>query len=923
MLKFWNSFKNKKYAYTVCYTAAFIMLAAVVLFRFPLYNKTIIWQQDGLKQHYNAILYYGKYLKQIFNTLITEHRLELPMWDHSIGYGSDIITTLHYYAIGDPLAALVGLVPEKYCQYFFSALYLLRLYLAGLAFSAFSFYHGNKRFGTMIGSFIYIFSAYSLVLGLMHPFFVAPLIWFPLILLGIDKIFNSERPYLFIVFTSIAAMSNFYFFYMEIVLALMYAVYRYFNVYKKFSIKTFAATLAKFMLYGLNAFLISAVILLPVLNVMFSSARFQASEPASVPLFYHLDFYLKVIAHFTTAVNAGSWTMLGYTAVGLFSVIFAFVRWKKNKSIVLAFVVLTLFLLIPAGGYALNGFSYVVNRWTWCYAMLVGFITARMIPQIITLVETEKRSISWVIIVMAVITGFFSATRTEQTMGAAGIILAVAMVMMVVNVYKCSKTAIYGFVALVLVVGLASNAYYKMSVVDEDSNWINEFKDVDEADKLLKEENSDSLLASLGDNSFYRIEESGLGTTQNSSIQRGTKGTQFYFSLTSPYISEFIDDMYMNWPKDYDYEGVESRSVLESLASVKYFLTGEDSEASLPYNFSTLITEGDTDQGHVKVWENNNSLPVGYTYSKYVKKSDFDEMSVTEREQAMLSGAVVEESELPEAEVTDDSINILKSVETRGDVDVNENSYVVRKNGRVVLNVKPEKDSDMYVVFKNLKFKGMSERETYNDGAWAQLTEYQKNLVKEEDAYGHESVTTSLSVTAGDDSKIVEVYSPGADYYCGRSNFMVNFGSNDSETVELSFRNAGTYTFDSVEVLSVPHAGTSEKLSELSEDTLENVVFGTNTMIGTISLDEPKLLALSIPYSEGWTACVDGNETEIKRTNVMYMGLELGKGDHVITLSYRTPYLKAGAYCTFAGIIMLLGIIVINIVNRGRHAEEI
>ena len=923
MLKFWNSFKNKKYAYVVSYTAAFILLAAVVLFRFPLYRKTIIWQQDGLKQHYNAILYYGKYLRQILHTLITEHRLELPMWDHAIGYGSDIITTFHYYAIGDPLAALSAIVPEKYCQYFFSALYLLRLYLAGLAFSAFSFYHGNKRFGTMIGSFIYVFSAYSLVLGLMHPFFVAPLIWFPLILLGIDKIFNKEKPYLFIIFTSIAAMSNFYFFYMEIVLAVMYAIYKYFSVYKKFEVKTFFAVIVRFALYGANAFLISAAILLPVLNVMFSSARFQASESKSVPLFYHLDYYIKAIAHFTTAVNVGSWTLMGYTAVGLFSVIFAFTRWKKNKNMLMAFVVLTLILLVPAGGYVLNGFAYVVNRWIWGYAMLVGFITARMIPQIITLVENEKRSIAWAIIVMALVAGVFSAARTEQTMGAAGILLAVAIVMMSVNIYKCSRALINGFVVVVLLAGLVSNSYYKMSVDEEGSSWIDEFKDINEADARLKDINSDSLLKSLGDNSFYRIEEAGLGTTQNSCVQRGIKGTQFYFSLTSPYISEFINDMYMNWPKDYDYEGVESRSALESLASVKYFLTGKEGEAELPYNFTSLITEGDTVQGHVKIWGNNNALPVGYTYSHYVKKSDFDNMSVTEREQAMLSGAVVEESNLPEAEVKDTSESILRSIDTRGDVDVNENSYVVRKNGRVVLNVEPKKDSDTYVVFKNLRFKGMSERETYNDGAWAQLTEYQKNLVKEEDRYGHESVTTSISVTAGDESKIVELYSPGADYYCGRSNFMVNFGSNEMDTIELAFRNSGTYTFDSVEVLSVPHEGTSEKLEKLAEDTLENVVFGTNNVMGNISLDEPKLLALSIPYSEGWKAYVDGKETEIKRTNIMYMGIELEKGDHVITLYYNTPYLKTGVALTGVGLAVLLGMMIINFVNRGKHAEKI
>ena len=139
MLEFWDSFKKKKYSYLVCYTAFFLLMAAVVFFRFVVYKKSIIWHRDGLMQHYNAMLYYGKYLRQIAHTLITEHRFGLPMWDFNIGYGSDIITSFHYYAIGDPLALLSALVPERYCQYFFSFLYVFRLYLAGLSFSAFSF----------------------------------------------------------------------------------------------------------------------------------------------------------------------------------------------------------------------------------------------------------------------------------------------------------------------------------------------------------------------------------------------------------------------------------------------------------------------------------------------------------------------------------------------------------------------------------------------------------------------------------------------------------------------------------------------------------------------------------------------------------------------------------------------------------------
>ena len=53
---------------------------------------------------------------------------------------------------------------------------------------------------------------------------------------------------------------------------------------------------------------------------------------------------------------------------------------------------------------------------------------------------------------------------------------------------------------------------------------------------------------------------------------------------------------------------------------------------------------------------------------------------------------------------------------------------------------------------------------------------------------------------------------------------------------------------------------------------------------------------ISLPYSKGFQAYVDGQKTELKQANTMYMALELKKGAHEIRLTYCTPYLKAGLH---------------------------
>ena len=133
--------RNNRQFYLI-YTALFAILTFAVFFWFIWNGKSFIWNDcdhDGLVQHYNAFAYYGKLLREVLKTLIFEHRLELPMWDMSIGYGSDIITTLHYYAVGDPLNLLSAFVPLAWSEYLFNFMVLLRLYLAGIAFSRYCF----------------------------------------------------------------------------------------------------------------------------------------------------------------------------------------------------------------------------------------------------------------------------------------------------------------------------------------------------------------------------------------------------------------------------------------------------------------------------------------------------------------------------------------------------------------------------------------------------------------------------------------------------------------------------------------------------------------------------------------------------------------------------------------------------------------
>ena len=114
------------------------------------HGKSLVWSHDGIPQHLNSLAYYGRYLREVLHTIFVEHKLELPMWDMNIGYGSDILTTLHYYVIGDPLTLLSVFVPADKTEVLYEVLIFLRIYLAGISFSIFCFYHKNPKQATFM-----------------------------------------------------------------------------------------------------------------------------------------------------------------------------------------------------------------------------------------------------------------------------------------------------------------------------------------------------------------------------------------------------------------------------------------------------------------------------------------------------------------------------------------------------------------------------------------------------------------------------------------------------------------------------------------------------------------------------------------------------------------------------------------------------
>lgn len=564
-----TSAKKERRNYYLYYTIMFMVSMAGASLWFFANNKSFVWSVDGLTQHYNALAYYGEYLRKIVRELWDNKRLVIPLYNFSLGYGADIFTTLQYYIFGDPLNLLSVFVQPEHTEYLYAVLMFIRMYLAGIAFSIYarSRKKGNKE--VLLGCMVYLFSEYALYFFCQQPFFINPMIFFPLLLLAVDRIYEGKKPYLYIVMITVSAVSNLYFFYMMGILMVLYAVFRYFDYHKKMNAKIIFPLLGRFFLYSMLGICMAAAFILPFVNTILSSGRFQTEN--YIPILYGLKYYMRLFSGFIMMDSPGYHTLLGFPAIAFLSV--SLLLLGKEKKLKSGFVLLSLFLIFPFFGHIFNGASYVTNRWVFVYAFLVAYIVTEVYPLFEEMDSRQKKGV-WLFAILesaACLAGavgkYLIHYDTKALVTVINLVILIVMTGFLCSDYIKKRIRIFPAVFCLTFIGILINAY---DVPREEGN--SEFVTEGEALESLKGTPTAALKMYQDENTIWRYGENGTGERKNSALQTGLNGTSFYWSLANPYVADFQRALYLNEPLEHSYKGADKRSIMEVLSGVKYYM---------------------------------------------------------------------------------------------------------------------------------------------------------------------------------------------------------------------------------------------------------------------------------------------------------------------------------------------------------------
>lgn len=913
-LRKWDA-RRPRLSLCAAYTAVFLLLCGVWIGIFAINGRSFIWYADTVKQHYPALVYYGRWLREAARCLLQGQAI--PTWDLSIGYGADILTTLSYYVIGDPLNLLAALVPSQYTEWLLEFLMLLRGWLAGLAFIAYSLYHKNSRFGTLLGAVAYSFCGWFVQTALTEPFFIIPMYCFPLVLLGADYIFDGRRPTLYMAALALTAISNFLFFYMVAVLLVVYAVVKYLYRYGVRQLKTLPPLVGRFFLYSLVGIAVSAVLMLPTVLEMFGGARFTLERQTTA---YPYESFWKLFANLATADKVDEYsTYCGITAAALLGVLILFAR-RGNRLLKAAWLVCIAMMLTPWVGKALNGFSYMQNRWVWAFALLEAFILARVWPHATSLGRTERLRLFGLLALWLFLALWNREARTEwAALSAALVVLLAFFLLGAAPSQKMARLVMLAGCCL----GIVINLGYQYGA--DESGMTVEYKTPGFAWAWHQTENPANALKLVEDNSLWRY-DTGMNIYVNSAMVTDLHGVSFFYSLNNGYLSRWMAEMGYNTPEEYNYVGLHGRSVLDSFAGVKYYLNGEDEEDGLPagYDKRAVLVE-DVAGVNAAVYPSNAALPIGFTTSRRMSRAAYESMTPVQRQSALLDAVLLEDGEgtaLEEiAPETPQVVTAEAKITLNGVDKLDDTTYYSPKDGGTITFTvaSPARNCESYLVVEGMDYTAANPLDAITEEEWAEMDQAERLSMQKQ--YGHfwnkERVYLNLLSDLGDGR--IDYAMRNNQYYCGRHDFVYNFGKSDTglTTLTIVLPYAGYYAFENLAVQYQLVDDLADRAATLAEESLQNTVLGTNSLSGDITVSEEKLLVVQIPYSTGWSAAVDGQPAELLRADTAFLGLMLAPGSHHIELTYRTPGLAAGAALSLAGLAVFLLLLL-----RGRRGKS-
>lgn len=841
-----------------------VCILPVILFA----HKSLFDIGDGLTQYYVLFVYTGRFIRKACNNIFVRHIFELPMWDMTIGMGSDAIIISGWPNDPiDPLYWISAVVPSYASEIAFEIVLMLKLYISGIAYILWSRNKGHNGWKVVAGACVYVFSGAAMVL-VREPSFINMYYLFPLLLLGADRLWEKKRYKLYVCVVAYCTMVSYYFTYIMGMLLIFYCLMKFFAG-KDRSVKTLMRLLGRFTCFTVTGALIGIGPVIPsILNV---SSLNRLSYSRDIRLISPDILWRFLIHCFSCDAPLGD-VFTGISSVVFIALICLVSKRKKEPVLMISVVLAILSLGIPVLQSLMNGFNYPAIRYFFVFTLCGAYAVTLAYDEMNDL----KSKMFYILLMIALLFSALSLFFGDRlaVYSALSLLLAILMIGIVNKVVKGSgRIRDCSYMAVILLTCLISTGSCFYELEKDVLNKAGTAYDAltgDEAMVLAIQNDKDTCRTDI-------VRPDYSESVRNATLMAGVHGFDFYHSNADQDIEDFYGSLgVLSSPSVFNQTGIRGRSYLEAVCGVEHVVvSNEPGSVRAPYGYEAAI-RGD----EYTSYRSSGGAAMAFFYDDLISLDEYTSLDPVRRETCMMYGMIVEDTDAGTAEVKNDADIVSYEISNGGDLVIDGTDIEVGSEGGYI-----DLDTDIISGQISVLISGYQ--------GTPKVYRIDVDLISSGETVCSEHM-------AG--------YSTENTYYAGVDTTVVCFDNVDEsiDKIRLRFGYPGEYVLGDIKI----YVRSEEQLSSTYEAFYSHADMGDvtyradgNRISIEASCDSDRYLYIAVPYSEGWHATVDGEKTDIIKANVAFMALPVEEGKHKIELYYRTPMLAEGLCLTAVAVV--------------------
>lgn len=799
--------------------------------------------------------------------------------------GGEFLGIVAYY-LASPFTFIVALFPEGMIT---ESLYVILLLKCGLSGMNMCVYlhksHPTKPINEVIFSVLYALTSYAVVMQ-HNTMWIDCLLFFPLIMLGIESLVKYGKYKLYVLTLAAAVFSNYYIGYMVCIGVAAYFFFYYLKSTPEERNPTgerahFIKTFGRMVLFSAIAVGMAAVIILPAYySLTFGKTTFSDPSYAFKQKFDFLDLISKMLPSSYDTVRPEGWPFVysGTLTLILLPVFFFIKQITPRKKI--AYGALMAFFIFSFNSSTIDLIWHGFQRPNWLnyrYSFMLCFVIIVMAYKAFEHIEDiDFGTVLGVGAGLGVVVTILQKLEYENLPDLLSIWFSIACIAIyMILLSGCNKKWLDGSISSILCVfvllELFCNGLSEVVSLDEDVSYSSRTSYVN----FMNKWSPAAAWVNENDTSFYRAEKTEHRKT-NDNFALNLRGLSNSTSTLNESQIEFLQRMgyssKSHWSK---YLG--GTPVSDSLLGVKYLLTTDEKELSSLWGDSVYYDE----KNMTMVYKNVYAMPLGYMVSSDINDIELGEIETPFERMNELVTAMLGEWE---------TVELFKPYKNlKPETDNLDIAYVTGHKkyekinttytGKLTWTFTPVNDYEIFVYFPS-DYKRDTELKLNGE----ELSEYFTNETYRIVSLGSQTAgeEISLSMSLDDD----EVYlANGVDYF-----YYLD---------EELFR---------------------EIMPRLQESGYDIESFTDEHFVGTVTATEDKtLFFLTIPYDEGWKVYVDGEPATTFRVLESLTAVELSAGEHTVELVYSPWAVTWGTLISAVSVLALSAVIFADQLFRRRR----